>query len=263
MRILFLGNNWVAWRVVSWLKESGEDIVGLVIHPVGRRKYGEEIIAASGLEPDRIFDGSQLRDEATSRAILSLKPEIGISVFFGYIIKPALFGFLPKGCLNLHPALLPYNRGSYPNVWSIIEGTPAGATLHYIDESVDTGDILAQQEVPVDLTDTGETLYRKLEATCVELFQQSWGSFKIGALSRLPQELDTGTSHRIRDIETLDEIDLERSYKARDLINLLRARTFSSYPGAYFRDNERKVYLRLQLTDERTLKEVRDRGPYY
>jgi methionyl-tRNA formyltransferase len=260
MRILFFGNNWVAWRVISWLKGSGEDIVGLIIHPEGRRKYGQEIIAASGLEQDRIFDGSRLQDEATLSAIQSLQPEIGLSVFFGYILKPGFLGFLPKGCLNLHPALLPYNRGSYPNVWSIIEGTPAGVTLHYMDERVDTGDIVVQREVPVDLTDTGETLYRKLEVTCVELFQQSWATFKNGALPRRPQPLDAGSSHRIRDIESLDEIDLERSYKARDLINLLRARTFSSYPGAYFRDKERKVYLRLQLTDESTLKEERDRG---
>lgn len=251
MKILFLGNNRVAWKVLERLKESDDEVVGLVLHPEMRRKYGNEIIAAANLHSDCIFDGSKLRETAILQSIKALGAEIGLSVFFGYILKPALLELFPQGCLNLHPALLPYNRGSYPNVWSIVDGTPAGATLHFIDTGVDTGDIVAQREITVEAVDTGGSLYEKLEIACIELFRNNWTAFKNGELKRLPQIPGAGTHYRINDVTLLDEIDLEREYKARDLINILRARSFPPYRGAYLRDGERKIYLELKLREEK------------
>src|SRR5205823_2904000 len=157
-----------------------------------------------------------------------------LSVLFDYILSGKFLALFPRGCLNLHPALLPYNRGEYPNVWSIVEGTPSGVTLHYIDEGIDTGDIIAQKAVPVDPVDTGETLYRKLEQASVVLFKETWPHVCAGRAPRIPQILTTGTQHKRRDVETIDEIDLNRSYIAGDLINILRSRTFPPYRGAYF-----------------------------
>jgi methionyl-tRNA formyltransferase len=252
VRILFMGNNWVGWQVVEWLREQGEQLVGLVIHPPERRKYGNEIVKSARVDPAHIFDGSQLHVPKTLRAIQALQPDMGLSILFDYILKPEFLGLFPSGVINLHPAYLPYNRGQYPNVWSIIEGTPAGATLHYIDPGVDTGDIISRLQVPVQPIDTGETLYRKLERACVDLFKETWPAIRSGQAPRVPQSSDEGTCHRTRDVEEVDCIDLDREYTARDLIDLIRARTFPPYAGAYFIDQERKVYLRLQLMYEET-----------
>ncbi len=248
MKILYFGNNRIGLEVLKWLKETGEEIVGLVVHPEERQKFGKEIIEVSGLSEDRIFDGSKLREEETLKKIRKLLPDIGLSILFGYILKPALLDIFPKRCLNLHPALLPYNRGSYPNVWSIIENTPAGATLHYVDTGIDTGDILTRKEIAVEAFDTGKSLYGKLELVCLDLFKESWEDFKKGKLKPLPQSSEEGTHHRVKEVKTLDEIDLDKEYIARDLLNILRARTFPPYRGAYFRDEEgRKIYLKLEL----------------
>jgi methionyl-tRNA formyltransferase len=247
MRMMFLGNNWVAWKVIQWLKEQGESIVGLIVHPLAKRKYGEEIINSTGIDPDRIFDGSQLRNPEILKAIKALRPDIGISILFGYIVTQEFLDLLPSGCVNLHPALLPYNRGAYPNVWSIVERTPAGVTLHYIDEGVDTGEIIAQHEVPVEPVDTGESLYRKLERASVNLFRETWPLLRAGQASRIPQVEQDGTYHRMNDVVQIDEIDLDRQYTARELIDVLRARTFPPYPGAFFWNGGRKVYVNLQL----------------
>ena len=161
MRILYFANNWVGWQVLEFLQARGEDIAGIAMHPPEKRKYGAEIEAAAGTVC--VVDGSRLNQPETLEIIRQLRPDIGVSVSFGYILRRALLDLLPAGCINLHPALLPYNRGAHPNIWSIIDRTPAGATLHYIDEGVDTGDIIAQRSVPADLADTGETLYLKLE----------------------------------------------------------------------------------------------------
>ncbi|MFX0200474.1 MAG: methionyl-tRNA formyltransferase [Candidatus Hodarchaeota archaeon] len=250
MRILFLGNNWVAWQTIQWLKSQGEDIVGLVIHPPETRKYGKEIVKSSKVDSARVFDGSQLRKPETLQAIKTLRPDMGVSAFFGYILTPEFLDILSAGCVNIHPALLPYNRGAYPNVWSIVEGTPAGVTLHYIDEGIDTGDIIAQHEVSVEPIDTGESLYRKLEHACVDLFRATWPLLRAGQASRKPQLLQAGTYHNTNEVIHIDEIDLDRRYTARELIDVLRARTFPPHSGAFFRHQGRRITMRLHLEYE-------------
>jgi len=256
MRILYLGNNWVGWQVIRWLREQNEQIVGLVVHPPHKRKYGDEIIRSAQVSPAHIFDGAQLRQPEVLQAIRALRPDIGLSVLFGYILAPEVLDLFPSAVINLHPAYLPYNRGAYPNVWSIVERTPAGVTLHYIDAGVDTGDIVAQRQVPIEPVDTGETLYRKLEQACVELFKETWPLIRSGQASRIRQRSDEGSYHRTRDVERIDHIDLDRKYTARELIDVIRARTFPPYPGGYFIHQGRKVYLRLQLLPEEQLNEV-------
>jgi methionyl-tRNA formyltransferase len=247
MRILFLGNNWVAWKVVNWLRGQDEEIVGLVIHPVENRKYGLEIIDSAKVDTSYIFEGPQLCHPDTLQTIKTLRPEIGISVLFGYILQPEFLNIIPGGCVNVHPSLLPYNRGANPNVWSIVEGTPAGVTIHYIDKGIDTGDIIAQQEVHVEPIDTGKSLYRKLEKTCVDFFKETWPRLRDGKAQRRQQHQGIGTYHRAIDVVRIDEIDLDRRYTARELINILRARTFKPYKGAYFWHKDRKVYMSLHL----------------
>jgi methionyl-tRNA formyltransferase len=250
MRILMLANNRVGRDITQWLQSQGEEIVGLVVHPAERSRYRDEIIQATGLAPEHIFEATHLQDPTTLEAVQALRPDLGISVFFGYILRQPFLNILPRGCINVHPALLPYNRGAYPNVWSIVEQTPAGATIHYIDEGVDTGDIIAQREVPVTAVDTGASLYGKLESACTELFQETWALIRTETVSRMPQTSAQGTMHRMRDVAHIDEIDLDRTYTARELINILRARTFPPYRGAYFYDGQRKIYLSIQLAPE-------------
>jgi len=235
---------------MRWLREQNEQIIGIVLHPLHKRRYGDEIIRSAQIKPVHIFNGAQLRQPEVLQAIKALNPDIGLSVLFDYLLPPEFIEIFPSGIINLHPSYLPYNRGNYPNVWSIVEGTPSGVTLHYIDEGVDTGDIIAQKEVLVEPIDTGETLYRKLERESVRLFQEIWPLIKARRAPRIPQSNEAGTYHRTRDVESIDKIELDHTYTARDLINILRARTFPPYSGAYFIDHGRKVYLRLQLLYE-------------
>ena len=246
-RTAYFGNNILGLRILRWLRERDESIVGLVVHPPAKRKFGDELIEAAGLPKERVVLGSRLRAPDVIEQVRLWEADIAVSVLFDYILKPDIIESFPMGVVNLHPALLPWNRGQYPNVWSIVEGTPAGTTLHYIDAGVDTGPIIDQQEVVVDPVDTGETLYRKLEDASFEVFTRSWDAIKEGRASQTPQP-SGGTSHRTRDVDAIDRIDLDRTYRAGDLINILRARTFPPYAGAYFEASGRKISLRLRLS---------------
>ena len=250
MRLVLFANNWLGWKVLDFLRTRGENVAALVLHPVARRKYGDEILAASALPPERIFDASSLREPGTIAALAALEPELGISISLGYILRRELLACFPGGCINLHTSFLPWNRGANPNVWSIAERTPAGVTLHYIDDGVDTGEIIAQERVAVEPIDTGATLYARLEQAALALFMKAWPAIRAGTISPAAQELAAGSTHRVADLAGLDAIDLDRSYIARDLIDILRARTFPPHHGAYFLHEGRKIFLQLTLRDE-------------
>ena len=141
MRIIYFANANVGLDVLRLLKQQDEEIVGLVLHPAAQRVSGDELVREAGLPPSRIFDAHDLRDPATLLALGELGADVGLSVLFGFILKPELLALFPRGVLNVHLGYLPYNRGRNAQVWSIIERTPVGATLHYIDAGVDTGPI--------------------------------------------------------------------------------------------------------------------------
>jgi len=254
MKICYFGNNLVGLKILEFLKRRGETIAALYIHPVKKAKFRREMIRVANVPANRIFDGSRVNNAKTIERLKALKPDIGISAFFGYILKSSLIEVFPKGCFNVHPAYLPFNRGANPNVWSIIDNTPAGVTIHKIDEGVDTGHIVSQKRIALGINDTGKSLYRKLEQESVRHFEQVWPSLRSQSY-KLKAQNNKGTYHKLKDLEEIDEIDLEKRYQARHLLNIIRARTFNPYPGAYIKKNGKRIYLRLQFITESELNE--------
>jgi methionyl-tRNA formyltransferase len=130
-----------------------------------------------------------------------------------------------------------------------VDGTPAGVTLHHMDDGIDTGDIVAQERVTIDPADTGESLYHKLEKAGLKLLRDTWPLIESGKAPRQPQK-GKGTHHRASDVDRIDEVNLDETYTGRQIIDLLRARTFAPHSGAYFKHRGRKIHLRIQLFEE-------------
>lgn len=241
MRIFLLANNIVGLEICKYLMSLNEDIVGLAIHMPDKQKFTEDIVKESSLPKERIFEASQLRNPVYLKKIAGLKPDIGIAAFWGYILKRELIDIFPLGCINFHPGYLPYNRGLNPNVWPFIEGTPAGVSLHYIDNGIDTGDIIARRKVEIESIDTAGTLYDKTLLEIVKLFKEVWPDIKKNKIKPFSQKEMLHTFHTSKDIDKLDLIDLEKQIKAKELINLLRARTYGTSSFAYFIENGKKI----------------------
>lgn len=118
------------------------------------------------------------------------------------ISKAVLDGFKDKA-INLHISYLPWNRGNDPNFWSFVEDTPKGVTIHYMDEGIDTGDIIAQKQVEFDSSqDTLATSYNKLHTELQVLFKEEWSGIKTGACPRRKQ-IGKGSVHKTKDKERL------------------------------------------------------------
>ena len=94
---------------------------------------------------------------------------------------------------------MPWNRGADPNLWSFLEDSPKGITIHYIDEGIDTGDIITQQRVGFDMEDeTLATSYHKLNESIIELFSEQWLLIAKGKITPQKQPAE-GTFHRTAD----------------------------------------------------------------
>lgn len=129
----------------------------------------------------------------------------GHLVSYGYrhIIGGDVLEAIRHRAVNLHISLLPWNRGADPNLWSFVDGTPSGVTIHFIDAGVDTGDIIAQRELEFDLhKETLATSYTALQAAIQRLFIEHWVAIKDASCTRTPQSGE-GSFHRLRDKERI------------------------------------------------------------
>jgi methionyl-tRNA formyltransferase len=141
-------------------------------------------------------------DKIDLAQVKKLKPQFIISYNYHYILKKPLLDQYPK-IINLHISYLPYNRGTYPNVWSNLEGTPSGVTIHYIDEGIDTGPILAQEIVVMDESQhTIQSSYDLLNSRIQKLFKEVWPDIASSKIRSYSQK-GTPTLHTDKDFEQI------------------------------------------------------------
>jgi methionyl-tRNA formyltransferase len=174
--------------------------------------------------------------------------DLGILAWWPKIIHAPLIAKPKQGFMNTHPSFLPFNRGKHYNFWAIVEGAPFGVTLHRIDDGVDTGPIVAQREITYDWTDTGESLFFKARNEMIDLFCQTYPKIRSNAIGASPQNLVDGSFHKAAELDRESRIELNQFYKARDLLNLLRARTFEGHPGCFFYENGECFEVRVSIT---------------
>ena len=135
-----------------------------------------------------------------------------VSYGYRYLIKKPVIIYLRQQIVNLHISLLPWNRGADPNLWSFLEDTPKGVTIHYIDEGLDTGDIIAQKEMSFDVEyETLATTYAKLDAEIVELFKQNWPSIMQASVQSRKQPI-SGSFHRLEDKKPFEYLLAEKGW---------------------------------------------------
>jgi len=131
-----------------------------------------------------------------------------ISYGYRHIIKQSTLNALPDGesAINLHISYLPWNRGADPNLWSFIDNTPKGITIHLIDHGLDTGNILLQKEITFN--NSGETLtssYNYLQYCIQRLFKDNWHDIKHKRISSFTQ-LGIGSIHSAADKEKIQHL---------------------------------------------------------
>ena len=165
------------------------------------------------------------------------------------IVKERIINQAKVGFVNLHPSLLPYNRGKHPYYWSIVENTPAGVSIHFITKKIDDGSIIAQKEIPTDITTTGETLYNRSIEEIINLFKEYYLKILSGNIKTTRQEDRESTFHLSKELDVHSEIHLDRQYSGREIIDIIRARSFSGRPSSFFHLDNKKYYINIKITE--------------
>ncbi len=126
----------------------------------------------------------------TLAALAAFAPDVAVVACFTQRIPPALLALPRLGFLNLHPSLLPAYRGPQPLFWQLRDGAPTGATVHYLDEGLDTGDIAAQTAVPLPDGLDGPAAERQLALAGLGLLRGVLDDLAVGIVRRRPQGPD-------------------------------------------------------------------------
>jgi len=247
-RLVYAANRKIGLCCLRILLEFGWRPVAVLTAAGKRAEYAEEMVEL--LKGVPLLQGKAFREQEGIHILSSLEPDYILSVHFPYKISPEVLAIPKIGTLNLHPAYLPYNRGWHTPSWAILEGTPYGATLHWIDEGLDTGPIALRRELEVRPSDTAHTLYQRVLALEEELFREAVPLMVARSLPSIPQE-SGGTEHAMSDLEQVQCLDLRHRYSAGDLLNLLRALTTNRWSeAAYFTVDGVRYRVQVEIREE-------------
>lgn len=167
MKILCLYQNKCAIELFQWIQEQGHEII----------LYTERL------------NTSWCREEEF---------DLTVSYTYRHILTQDILSALNHNVVNIHNSYLPWNRGADPNIWSIVDDTPRGVTLHYMDAALDKGYIITQRLVEKEIGETLQSSYEKLDKTAKELFQEAFVFYKDWPqMKKIP--LGKGTYHSVQD----------------------------------------------------------------
>jgi methionyl-tRNA formyltransferase len=170
-----------------------------------------------------------------------LSPDLILMWSYSMLLPPSVLTVPAKGAVNVHGGLLPYYRGGHVTQWAIINGEREfGVTLHYVDDGVDTGPVIAERRFALDDTDDAQSVAGKLREAGSELLTTWWPHLIDGTAPRIPQDESRAKYWPLR---TPEEGRVTWEMSAPAICRLVRALSANS-PGAYVDVRGRRIRLR-------------------
>ncbi len=236
MRVIYMGTPAFSVPPLELLVESGYQVVGVYTQPDrpagrGRSVLASPIKAYAEEHELRVFQPTSLRLPDTYRELVSLKPDVIVIAAYGRILPKDVVKLPPSGCVNIHPSLLPRHRGPSPVAFTLLEGDDvAGVTLMLLDEGMDSGPIIAQEEWPILPQDTVGTLTDRLFREGAKLLVRSLPLYIQGDLVPRPQE-----EARVTYARKLTKEDGVIRWELPAVSLWRQVRAYAPWPGSYTR----------------------------
>lgn len=169
-----------------------------------------------------------------------------LSINYLFIIEEGIIN-RAEYVINFHGSLLPAYRGRTPHVWAIINGEKeTGVTAHLIDNGCDTGDILLQEKVNIDINDTGADILQKFQELYPKIIDKVLLQYKNNELIPVPQNNENASYFGKR---TPDDGEINWNWDKTRIYNWVRAQAYP-YPGAFSYINGQKVIIdRVEIAD--------------
>ena len=195
MNIVFMGTPEIAATCLDALLQAGEHVTGVVTRedkPKGRSMTltppPVKVLAEAHGVP--VAQPRSLKDGALLPFLAACAPDVIVVVAYGKILPREVLTYARYGAINVHVSLLPRYRGAAPMQRAIMAGErETGVTLMYMDEGLDTGDIIRAQAFPIGEEDTFETVHDRSAAIGARLLTEAMATLRTeGTLPRRPQE---------------------------------------------------------------------------
>jgi methionyl-tRNA formyltransferase len=194
MRIALIGQAAFGAEVLKGLIGRGQEVVGVFCPPDrgGKADPLKEAALAAGVP---VFQPGHLKDQEACEQMVSLNADLGVLAFVTDIVPPRVFNAPKLGSICYHPSILPRYRGASAINWAVINGEAAsGLTIFWVDQGIDTGDILLQKKVEIGPQETtGEVYFNKLYPLGVEACLEAVDLIAQGKAPRLPQDHSQAT----------------------------------------------------------------------
>lgn len=234
MRVVFVGTGAIGVPALRALLKSGHEVVAVVTQPdkpVGRNQRVEAPPikqALSGLAIP-VLQPARIKQETSVEQIRGCNPDVLVVMAYGQILPGSLLAVPNRACINLHASLLPKWRGAAPIQAAIAAGdNQTGLTVMYVDEGLDTGDILLQEPIEISSGDTGGTIHDRLAQIAPDAMLKALDWIKLGRAPRILQDSSQATyapklgreSGRINWAEPAESIER-------------KIRAFNPWPGSF------------------------------
>ncbi len=233
-KILFMGTPDFAVPSLAALIRGGRNVAGVVTQPDRPKGRGRQAAPppVKALALDRgiaVYQPERVRDAAFLEVFRGIAPDLVVVAAFGQILPKEILARPKFGCINVHPSLLPRSRGAAPIQWTLIRGeTRTGVTIMQMDEGVDSGDILLQEETPILPEEDFGALHDRLALAGAELLIRAVEAIEAGKAVRTAQD-PAGATLAPRLKKEDGRIRWEKG--CREIVNLIRG--LSPAPGAY------------------------------
>ena len=204
----------------------------------------------------KLFQPKKLKeDEGFLSSLKNLNPYLAFSCYFPKIIPNNVLSLFEFGGINIHGGILPDYRGTFSGVWAIInDERESGVTLHFMDDHIDTGDIIEIKKIKINLSDTGISLYDKTAELSLSLFEKYYRMIYNGEqIPRMKQKIGSGKYYKRK--LPYDGL-IKWSWNSRKIYNFTRALHFPPYKGALtiINGNEFEILSLRETSDFSTLK---------
>ena len=235
MRIVFIGTGGIGVPALRWLLRSEEhELIGVVTQPDkpagrGQRIEASPIKAALAGSALPILQPARIKREEAVADIRVLAPDVIVVMAYGQILPPSLLEIPRMACLNLHASLLPRHRGAAPIQAAIVAGDrESGITVMYMDEGLDTGDILLQSRIELTRGETGKSLHERLAQLAPAALEEAITHLQKGNAPRIPQDSSLATY-----APKLEREDGRIDWTESAALIERKIRAFDPWPGAF------------------------------
>lgn len=253
MRLVFMGTPDIAATVLKRLYQEEYEITAVVTNPdKPKGRSGQPVFSpvkeAALSHGTEVLQPVKSGDPAFVERLRELAPDVIVVIAYGHILRKKVLDIPKLGCVNIHTSLLPKYRGAAPINQAVIDGCEVtGVTTMLMDEDMDTGDILLQEEIPIDPKETAGTLFDKLAAAGADLIVETLQGMKQGTITPKKQEGEPSYVHMM----TKEDGRVNWQKSAQEIERLIRG--LDPWPGAYsFLDGRRIRLISADVLDADT-----------